>query len=400
MNNPLKQTILFYRGFQVFFSLLFWIPIFYAVQKLLGLSDPEIFGIQSIYYLAFIVFEIPTGFIADKIGHRKTMAGGALFLFGANLLPVLMPNYVGFLVHFLLIATARSLVSGSASAYFYDYLKKNEGEDYYKKEEGRARSWSLIARVITWPLAGYLVAVDPTLPYLATALTSLLAVLFAFLLPPDASNWIKTTPNRTVQTELSNIMSIFRSRPILFLLMLQGAGIFVLQRLLMVQLFGPLLKQQAISLVYLGTIMSSMTLIEAFGAMHSYRIKKWVQDYVAIFGFTLLIALSFWLMTLSAYLSISGLAIFSGACGLAFPIQRQLLNDHIDKSEYRATILSIESILDRLICALTTYLIGPLIATGKLDKLLYVSATITVITVTAIFWTIFRNRNLIKRSED
>ena len=42
-----------------------WLPIFYAYQRQLGLSDAQIFGIQSLYYVAFCLMEIPTGMAAS-----------------------------------------------------------------------------------------------------------------------------------------------------------------------------------------------------------------------------------------------------------------------------------------------------------------------------------------------
>jgi len=45
--------------------------------------------------------------------------------------------------------------------------------------------------------------------------------------------------------------------------------------------------------------------------------------------------------------TILALSVFSLASGLSFPIQRQLLNEAIVNSATRATLLSIESIIDR-----------------------------------------------------
>src|SRR3954469_13469185 len=76
-------------GFQLFFGLLLWTPIFYEYQKRIGLSDPQIFGIQSIYYVAFCLLELPTGILADRFDYRHSMFAGAAVLVVANLLPVL-----------------------------------------------------------------------------------------------------------------------------------------------------------------------------------------------------------------------------------------------------------------------------------------------------------------------
>lgn len=118
-----RRIIRLNNGFQLLFNLLWWMPVFYAYQREAGLSDGQIFGIQSIYYVAFCLFEIPTGIVADRIGTRNCLRAGAVVMTAANLAPVVSPGYAGFLVHFLAIAAGRSLTSGAASAYLYDGLR-------------------------------------------------------------------------------------------------------------------------------------------------------------------------------------------------------------------------------------------------------------------------------------
>src|SRR4051812_29927329 len=110
--NPRKRASLVstYVKFQFFFSLLLWIPIFYEYQKRVGLSDVQIFGIQSFYYTVFCLLEIPTGMLADVCGNLACLRLGAGVLVAANLLPIFWPSYLGFGAHFLLIALARSLI--------------------------------------------------------------------------------------------------------------------------------------------------------------------------------------------------------------------------------------------------------------------------------------------------
>ena len=76
-----------YYFFQASFQLLFWVPFFYQIQKNAGLSDSNIFAIQTIYYLSFALFELPTGYISDRLGNKLALIIAA-FTIAANLLPV------------------------------------------------------------------------------------------------------------------------------------------------------------------------------------------------------------------------------------------------------------------------------------------------------------------------
>jgi hypothetical protein len=71
--------------------------------------------------------------------------------------------------------------------------------------------------------------------------------------------------------------------------------------------------------------------------------------------------------------------------GFCFPIQRQLLNDVIPDSRYRATILSIESILDRAICAWVASLLGVFVASGRTLNFIGDSAFVSAIIILALF---------------
>ena len=75
-----KRTVRLYYSFQFFFSLLLWVPVFYEYQRRIGLSDTEIFSIQSFYYIVFCLLEIPTGIVADLWGCRRCLRLGAVVL--------------------------------------------------------------------------------------------------------------------------------------------------------------------------------------------------------------------------------------------------------------------------------------------------------------------------------
>ncbi len=120
--NPHRVIKLFY-GFQFFFSLLLWTPVFIAYQQRMGLSDEQIYGIQSIYYIAFCLLELPTGYLADRWSQRKCLLSGSLLLVGSNLLVVFEPTYAGFLWHWLSIALSRSLISGATQCSELSYSR-------------------------------------------------------------------------------------------------------------------------------------------------------------------------------------------------------------------------------------------------------------------------------------
>ncbi|MGK5083854.1 MFS transporter [Bdellovibrionota bacterium FG-1] len=399
MNSKTRRVIWLYYGFQFFFSMLLWVPIFYDYQKKIGLDDSQIFRIQSLYYIAFCVLEIPTGFLADFGGHRFCLKLGALVLTVANLLPIFAPTYFGFLGHFLLIALARSLVSGASSAYLYDYLKVHGAISEYKRAEGNARSYSLIGRVICWAGIGAIMQWHLSLPYWLTAGFAAVSVVFAFglpvlKLPPSSESGQRTAAWR----QLAPVLAVLVRTPVLLLIMFQGIAIFVMARIATVNLFQPVLSQKAFSLSAYGAIMSGLTVFEALGSAYPHWMRRWWNDLNSVFILTLAMALSLGALAYAGQVgTVVGFCAFSLAVGLAFPIQRQLLNDAIPDSRYRATLLSVESLIDRAVCAGVVGLMGTYVAGGRVGDFLKVSAAVSLLNVAilylAVVWVLRRRRN-------
>lgn len=376
-----KSVIYIYTAFQFFFSLLVWIPVFYAYQKQIGLSDTEIFRIQSLYYIAFLVLEIPTGLLADRLGYLSCLKWGAATLVVANLLPIYAQNYNGFLWHFFLIALARSFISGASAAYLYDYLAQKNCQQEYKKIEGKARAWGLIGKVACWAFVGAMMKWHLTLPYWITSISALISLYFAFALPD-----VVKTQSLTKLNHFGSAMKHLFSNKYLIFIVLQGIGIFTLVRIAQVNLYQPILNSKNFDLVAFGWIMSVMTLFEALGSAYPEKLQRWMKDRTAVSFTTFVMALSLIVIPFVGQAGVViALIVFSVASGLAFPIQKQLMNDAIvGATQYRATLLSLESLVDRAACAWMASLIGASLTEGKLDTFLVNSGFVSIGFVVAL----------------
>jgi len=388
MKNFPKNSLNFFflfNSFQFFFSLLLWVPIFYEYQKKIGLNDGEIFRIQSLYYLIFCLLEIPTGYLADWIGYRFCLILGSITLVIANIIVPLEPSYMGFLSHFILIALARSFVSGASSAYLYESLYQNNKIDEYKEAEGRARAYSLIGKVICWGAIGLIMQWHLTLPYWLSALNAAIGLYFAYQLPEVSASVKKA------RISILELFKILSSNLYLILIMLQGVALFVLARICQVNLFQPILQNKGFELPHYGMIMSLMTIFEAIGSFKSKWIKSYLSDLYATLLFTIIIGLCFFMISLNSFwridlkvITIFSLCLFSFVIGISFPIQRQLMNQAIPEPKLRASLLSSESIIDRGINSLVASSMAAAITAGHLLLFLKQSALVTIISVLVI----------------
>lgn len=373
-----QRTVRLTYGFQFFFGLLLWVPIFYQYQKLAGLSDGEIFGIQSIYYIVFCLLEIPTGLLADRFDYRTSLAAGAGVLVAANLVPVVLGSYAGFLLHFVLIALARSLVSGAQSAYLYEYLNASGAGAHYLHVEGVGRAYSLIGKIVFWPVIGLLMTWNLPSPYWLTALNAAVALAFAAKLPPIPGGRRATGKTASLVAGIGGALSALRSSRWLVLLMVQGIAMFTLVRICQVNLFQPILEAKSLPVNWYGAVLAAMTVFEALGAARPHRLRRAIGPVGSVFTLTIVMALCLGATVFAgAFPAVVLLCVFAVATGIAFPVQKQLLNDSIPDSRYRATLLSMESIVDRAVCALVALALGAYLAAGQLSEFLLLTAAVT-----------------------
>jgi MFS family permease len=367
-----RRTLRLYAVFQFFFSLLLWLPVYYEYQKRVGMTDAEIFAIQSIYQIFFCLLEIPTGMVADVWGRRRCMRIGAGMLLLANLMAIFSANYLGFFIHFMLVAVSRSFISGAASAYLYDYMKSQGMQDQYKDVEGRTRAYSLVGRVFGWAGIGAAMAWHLTLPYWLTALSAAIAFGAASRLPMIAEDQqLKgTSPLGGVIENLRAVFKMLSHSPMLLFVMFQGVALFVLSRV-QIDLYQPILRAKDFSLASFGWIMSGITIFEAIGTARPGWIQKRTGSLNAIFLITAALGVLIMLIPAANQAwTVVVFAAYSFAVGIAFPIQKQLLNDQITDSRYRATVLSVESIVDRGFTAANAYVMGLYMTSQRLDTFL------------------------------
>ncbi|MEU8033444.1 MFS transporter [Streptomyces sp. NPDC049099] len=391
MTPAARRIIRLNNGFQLLFNLLWWMPVFYAYQRAAGLSDGQIFGIQSIYYIAFCLFEIPTGVVADRVGARNCLRAGAVVMTAANMVPVLAPSYTGFLVHFLAIAAGRSLTSGAASACLYDGLRAEGADAHYLRAEGTARALGLAAKVVCWPLVGPLMSVAHQSPYVLSAASAAGSLGCALALPriaagdPGAGAATAGRRSGTLLRDTGAALRALRSSPWLALLMVQGVAVFTLSRICQVNLFQPVLLEHGIAESSHGSVLAAMTVAEAVASARPQWLSARLSPaaWVSLLSVALAAALAG--TTVGGPWAVVGLlCAFAAITGFGYPVQRKLINDAIPKGAPRATLLSVESIVDRGVCAVAAVAAGAYLAAGRLDALLWQSAAVTCVLMPAL----------------
>ena len=144
-----------------------------------GLSFLQIGILYSIREIVVAIMEVPSGFIADAMGRRKTLITSFLVytisFIGFSISESLLP----FVISMIIFAVADAFRTGVHKAMIFQYLKikgwEKQKVDYY----GHTRSWSqagsavsaAIAALVVFISGNYqLIFIAATIPYLLDAL--------------------------------------------------------------------------------------------------------------------------------------------------------------------------------------------------------------------------------------
>ncbi|HEX7304125.1 MFS transporter [Lentzea sp.] len=123
----------------------------YALYALLfadsGLSDAQISVLLAVWSLTAVVFEVPSGAIADRFSRRSSLVASGVLQASGYAAWVVFPSFWGFAAGFVLWGLGGTLQSGAFEALLYDGLAANGDEERYGRLNARVDTIELIAQV-------------------------------------------------------------------------------------------------------------------------------------------------------------------------------------------------------------------------------------------------------------
>ena len=150
INNKLKQNISVSYIYNFLLQLNITSAIWVLYLAFRGMSLVEIGLLESVYHITGVLFELPTGVIADLYGKKFSIITGRIISVISCILMIASDSFLGFAIAFSLSSAAMNLNSGAAEALVYDSLKELGEEEKYKK------IWANLAFVIGSPIFFYI----------------------------------------------------------------------------------------------------------------------------------------------------------------------------------------------------------------------------------------------------
>lgn len=178
----MEKNIKLYPLYKMFaFNILFFgaISVIYRIN-VIGLSLYQISLIVSAYFLFSIILNLPISIVAEKIGLRKTMLLGNLFLLFYCVLVITLKDFKLLLFSEIFCALGFALKNSSESPFLYESLKKLGREKEYSKIESKGFFLHFLMVAITSVAAGYLYNIDVYLPLIFASSFFVIANIFCY----------------------------------------------------------------------------------------------------------------------------------------------------------------------------------------------------------------------------
>ncbi|MDB4335010.1 MFS transporter [bacterium] len=330
-------------------------PILMLFYKDQGFSDQESFQLKAFYSIAIVIFEIPSGYIADVIGRRKTLLIGAILGTVGFALYAISKNYWFFLAAEITLGIGQSFISGADSAMMYDSLKAEKREHEYVKYEGRNFSIGNYSEAIAGLIGGALAEISLRLPFFFQTGIAFIAIPAAYML---------IEPHISINRKKPGVKDIFR---IVWYALVKNtklrwnliySSIIGSATLTMAWVYPLLLNELGFTETLIGGTHMALNLIVGTTTLFAYRIVNRLKPRATVWMFSIIVTGGFIVIGFTQSIWVLPLlAIFYFSRGIATPVLKDYVN-RITTSDIRATVLSIRSLIIRANFALIAPLFG------------------------------------------
>lgn len=321
-----------------------------------GLSNLEAFAANAFFTAGMVLFEVPTGVIADGWGRRVSFLLGTVTLAASTYLYYLLwqlsAPFWSWAVVSVLLGLGFTFFSGAVEAWLVDALRFSGYEGGLEPVLGRGQMVSGVA-MLGGSVAGGVIAqvTDLGLPFLLRVGVLAAMFLVAFWLMRDVGFTPERSPHpiRATRAVLSaSVENGLKNPPVRYVMLAApfsaGVGIYVFYALqpYLLELFG---DPRAYSVA--GLAAAIVAGAEVLGGWVAPRIRRLVGKRTTVLILSslgsclILVVLGF---TRVFWVALVLLALWALVASAGTPVRQAYLNDMI-ASRQRATVLSFDSLM-------------------------------------------------------
>lgn len=368
----MKRQIYKLMAIEVIGSFLVTMPIIAIYWQDKGLSIQDIFILQVIFSISIVLFEIPSGYIADLFGRKGSLVSGAVLGSIGFFIYYIASGFFEFAVAEIILAVAVAFMSGANSAFLYDTLLQHDSKELHVKYEGRIFSASQASEAIAAIGCGFL------LVFLSLETVFFIQFLIVALTIPIALSLKEPVTNSKNNNKKSMIQiikfALHENKNLLSLNIFSG---FISASTFTIVWFAqPYWQEIGVSIIYFGYIWAILKIITSISSYFSHKIDKHFsfRTLFTIFAITPFVAYGLLGLGLGLY-SLLVIPLLWILHGLFHPISLDYVNREADSS-IRATVISVSQLFSRLSFAIISPFLGWVADVWSLETAFQASALI------------------------
>ncbi len=311
--------------------------------------------------LAGFLFEIPSGYFADKFGHKRTLILAKIFMICSTLSFLFIQNFYGFVLGSALISLGFAFTSGTGSAFMHETLEElGRKKEYSKIMSQNAGNVSLISAVLIITLP-FFTKISMTLPLMINLGFDIIGLIIAI-------SFVNVKIHEKIEeTNFKSIFQIFQdTRKLNFLPFAIFTGA-ILGFLVGESSFRNIyLQSLGYPVILVGFVMGLSRVVWFLVGRYIHLIEdKFTMKQFLLFEIFFFTSYYFLVAYLSqAYIVASIFIVVVGYMwGRQQLITNYVLNNHISDKNYKATILSIKEQISYLFQFIIPISIGYIMST-------------------------------------
>ena len=382
-HNIWKYTLILIANKRIFVAILgaYYLTIPGVTPKIIG-------SILLAGSLSGFLFEIPSGYMSDKIGHKLTLVISRVLMLVSTIFFLVANNITFLIIGAIFLSASIAFESGTGSAFMHETLQGLKREHDYASVMGKVSSIGFAVPIIFMVLVPFLVSVSYKTPFIIALAIDIIGLLAALSLtvprvPQEHIEEIGTTNFKQVLREgyRLNFFSIALFSGIISGTLFSVGGFR-----------APYQAFLEIPVIWYGVFFGIGRAFASLMLAYSGKIKKYIT-LPSFYGFQLIIytllifvlgIISSWWVVVTAFIVINAFQ-----WGLS-KIDEGYQLDIIRSSNFKATLLSTGSQIDQVVGAISGFGAGFLIQRiSYMSGFLYLGGIFLVI-LFPLYWYIAR----------
>jgi MFS family permease len=359
MDPRLKTNIQKIYALKFFAMFLVLMPIIVPFFQSKGIGMSGVYLLQSIFAITVFVMEIPSGYISDLLGRKKSLVcASALKAIGFSLFPFADSLEV-LIVAEVLLGIGASLSSGTDIALIYDTLAITDPKKAHIKILGKTLSFLALGEAVAGLISSVLMILLFDMQYLAaiSAVISFIPFFISLTLTEPPRKIMKATHKENFTYIYNNL---FKQSKVLRLILLHSI-LTSSGTLFAVWLFQKYWLDISIPLVIFGFLWAIKNFIVSVVSKYAHKIEKRIGSVQTILIIGVLPVIGYMgIAYTNSYFGVLFCFCFQITRGISQIVLKDALNKRVT-ADFRATANSVSQMGVRVIFLIFGPLLGYII---------------------------------------